>query len=163
MQETVYRLAEGSWTNIQNMYTLVQTQEIQVQTLETLVEKLLDDTERAAGDRRDARSIITNTQRDAEFGENFQRLQQIDTIQQGYTVVAARNAATVAKASTNNANTTAQGAEDLALQKKSEAQSKSYESEIARFNATTAGQTANSAMTAATTYKVLNSKISSWQ
>ena len=136
------------------MYTLVETQEMQVQTLETLVEKLLDDTERAAGDRRDARSIITNTQRDAEFDENFQRLQQIDTIQQGYEVAAAREAATIAEASTNTANTTAQGAEDLALQKKSEAQAKSYESEIARFNATTAEQTANSAMNAATNYKV---------
>ena len=143
------------------MYTLVETQEMQVQTLETLVEKLLDDTERAAGDRRDARSIITNTQRDTEFGENFQRLQQIDTIQQGYKVAAAREAATIAEASTNTANTTAQGAEDLALQKKSEAQAKSYESEIARFNATTAEQTANSAMNAATNYKV--GTISSWQ
>ncbi|XP_072017704.1 uncharacterized protein [Amphiura filiformis] len=152
-RETYYSLAEESWTTIQEMYQLVENQEIQVQTLQTLTEKLLDDTERAANDRRDARSIIVNSQRDTEFGENFQRLQQINTIYEAYPLNQASNLAILAESNVNSANLTVQSAKLLAGQKKTEAEAKKYDSEVAKFNATSAEVAANNARTAATTYK----------
>ena len=135
------------------MFELVGTQESQVEESEALVGRLLADTERASGDRRDASSIITNSQRDTEFGENTQRLQGIDNTQQNYPLQYASNQVVVAQTNANQANLTIQTAKVVASQKKTEAERKAYESDVARFNATAAENAAESARTAALSYK----------
>ena len=53
------------------------------------------------------------------------------------------------------ANTSANGGKELAVQKKSEAQARAYQTEMARFNASVAEIAANRSRSAAMSYKVM--------
>ncbi|XP_022106047.1 laminin subunit beta-1-like isoform X2 [Acanthaster planci] len=152
-QATQFQLGNGTWMDIQDMYTAIEVSEQHIQQLLQDVNRLLQDTELAAAERLQATQILNDGNRGVEYNQNSARLAQISAVQQAYPLASTAQNASAARQVALEVNGTMQGILDGVVSVRGQADAQAYRSEVARFNVTNAEDAARQAQSAAMSYK----------